>query len=56
MLRWSIIRCWLREQARALALERAWQQLAATGVERDQVMESQVDEYIIADQHGSGLD
>ncbi|MDI9420502.1 MAG: sporulation protein YqfD [Firmicutes bacterium] len=40
------------EQARALALERAWQQLAATGVERDQVMESQVDEYIIADQHG----
>jgi len=40
------------EQARALALERAWQQLAAQGVERDQVVESQVSEYMITDQDG----
>ncbi|HHX01485.1 MAG TPA: sporulation protein YqfD [Firmicutes bacterium] len=40
------------EQARILALERAWQQLAAMGVERDQVSDIQVDEYIIEDQDG----
>lgn len=40
------------EQARSLALERAWQQLEELGIDRDQVLETQVEEYSIADQHG----
>ena len=40
------------DQARALALERAWQQLAASGVDRDQVKDTQVTEHYLMDQDG----
>lgn len=40
------------EIARSIALERAWQQLEAKGIKREQVVASQVEEYQIADQDG----
>jgi len=40
------------EDAKTLALERAWQQLEAQGIDREQVADTQIEEYLLADQHG----
>lgn len=41
-----------KQQAQDTALQRAWEQLALQGVERELVIDSRIEEYMIADEHG----
>ncbi len=40
------------QHAQALALERAWQQLTEAGISREDVLEVEISEYYLVDQHG----